>query len=145
MPAGSSIEDETQARRAGELHRDFVANASHELKTPLAAVQGIIETLLGHARDDPAATERFLGLLAAQTERMTRLVADLLSLNRIELNERVAPREPQDLAGVLGEVIDTLRPSAEAAGVRLNYAPPERRARVRGDRNSCSGTDNAIK
>ena len=145
-----AIEDQTQARRAGELHRDFVANASHELKTPLAAVSGIIETLLGHARHDPAATERFLGMLAAQTERMTRLVEDLLSLNRIELNERVAPREPQDLAGVLAEVVDSLRPSAEAAGVTLGYAAPEGRVRVRGDRNELCQLfhnliDNAIK
>jgi two-component system, OmpR family, phosphate regulon sensor histidine kinase PhoR len=145
-----AIEDETQGRRAGESHRDFVANASHELKTPLAAVSGIIETLLGHAREDPMATERFLTMLAGQTERMTRLVEDLLSLNRIELNERVAPREPLDLAGVLGEVVETLRPGAEAAGVRLRYVPLEARTRVRGDRNELCQLfrnliDNAIK
>ena len=145
-----AIDDQTRARRAGELHRDFVANASHELKTPLAAVSAIIETLLGHAREDPVATERFLGMLAGQTERMTRLVEDLLSLNRIELNERVAPREPQDLAGVLGEVVDTLRHGAEAAGVRLAYTPPEGRVRVLGDRNELCQLvrnliDNAIK
>ncbi len=145
-----AIEDQTAARRAGELHRDFVANASHELKTPLAAVSAIIETLLGHAREDPAATERFLGMLAAQTQRMTRLVEDLLSLNRIELNERVTPREPQDLAGVIGEVVDALRASAEAAGVRLDYVPPEGRPLVRGERNELSQLfrnliDNAIK
>jgi two-component system phosphate regulon sensor histidine kinase PhoR len=145
-----AIEDQTRARRAGELHRDFVANASHELKTPLAAVSGMVETLLGHAREDPAATERFLKMLTAQTERMTRLVEDLLSLNRIELNERVVPREPQDLAGVLGEVVDTLRPAAEAAGVRLRFTPPEGRTHVRGDRNELCQLfrnliDNAIK
>ena len=145
-----AVEDQTEARRAGELHRDFVANASHELKTPLAAVSAIIETLLGHARDDPAATERFLGMLAAQTGRMTRLVEDLLSLNRIELNERVAPREPQDISGVLGEVVDTLRASADQAGVRLDYEPPPGQPQVRGDRNELCQLfrnliDNAIK
>lgn len=145
-----AIEDQTEARRAGELHRDFVANASHELKTPLAAVSAIIETLLGHAREDPSATERFLTMLSAQTDRMTRLVEDLLSLNRIELNERVAPREPQDLSAVLGEVVNALRSSAEQAGVHLDYVPPESQPRVRGDRNELCQLfrnliDNAIK
>jgi two-component system phosphate regulon sensor histidine kinase PhoR len=145
-----AIEDQTEARRAGELHRDFVANASHELKTPLAAVSGIIETLLGHARDDPAATTRFLGMLATQADRMTRLVEDLLSLNRIELNARVAPREPQDLSDVLAEAVETLRPNAEQAGVRLEYLPPDGRPQVRGDRNELSQLfgnliENAIK
>ncbi len=89
-------------------------------------------------------------MLAAQTQRMTRLVEDLLSLNRIELNERVAPREPQDLPGLLAEVVDTLRPNADAAGVRLAYTAPEGEARVRADRNELSQLfrnliDNAIK
>ncbi|MEM7497798.1 MAG: ATP-binding protein [Pseudomonadota bacterium] len=114
-----AIEDRTQARRAEELHRDFVANASHELKTPLAALSGFIETLLGHARDDPAAQERFLPMMAAQTERMRHLVEDLLSLNRIELNERQHPSEPQPLRRIVGEVVETLRPLAESSGARI--------------------------
>ncbi|MEL6479901.1 MAG: ATP-binding protein, partial [Pseudomonadota bacterium] len=114
-----AIEDRTQARHAEDLHRDFVANASHELKTPLAAVSGLIETLLGHAREDAAAQERFLPMMAAQTERMRHLVEDLLSLNRIELNERRHPSEPQPIRRIVGEVVEALRPLAESTGARI--------------------------
>jgi len=145
-----ALEDETKARRAGDLYRDFVANASHELKTPLAAISGIIETLLGHAKDDPGATARFLELLSTQTVRMTRLVEDLLSLNRIELNERVAPDQPQDLITIVGETVDALRPIAEAEGVELAADLPAQAPKVLGDRDELSQAianliDNAIK
>ncbi|MEO1467663.1 MAG: ATP-binding protein [Pseudomonadota bacterium] len=114
-----ALEDRTRARQAEDMHRDFVANASHELKTPLAVLSGLIETLMGHARDDPAAQARFMPMMTVQTERMKRLVEDLLSLNRIELNERLRPREPQVLGRILGEVIESQRPVAEAEGCRL--------------------------
>ena len=145
-----TIEDVTRSRIANELHRDFVANASHELKTPLAAVSAIIETLLGHAREDPAATERFLGLMATQTARMARLVEDLLSLNRIELNERVSPRELEMPTRVISEVTDSLAPIAEAAGVRLIVDLPEPGPVILADRDELSQLfrnliDNAIK
>lgn len=145
-----AISDETQIRRTGEVYRDFVANASHELKTPLAAISGIIETLLGHARDDPEASERFLGLLNAQIGRMTRLIEDLLSLNKIELNERVLPDTPLNLIAVVSETVDALRPIAEAGGVTLRQALPDTEVQVLGDRNELSQAivnliENAIK
>lgn len=145
-----AVLDQTQERRAQELHRDFVANASHELKTPLAAVSGVIETLLGAARQDPKATERFLGLLSEQTDRMTRLIEDLLSLNRIELNARVMPDEPQDVIGVVAEVIDVLGTIAERAGVKLVFEPPDEAPLVLADRDEIGQLfsnliDNAIK
>ncbi|MEL7154534.1 MAG: ATP-binding protein, partial [Pseudomonadota bacterium] len=118
-----AAQDITKARMADEVHRDFVANASHELKTPLAVVSGLIETLQGPARNDPAGTERFLNRLATQTQRMTRLIDDLMSLNRIELNERVMPQAPLDLVSLVGETVDALRPAAETADVMLSFAP----------------------
>lgn len=122
-PAGISliiaVQDITTERVADELHRDFVANASHELKTPLAVVSGLIETLQGPAKGDPVGTERFLGRLSTQVRRMTRLIDDLMSLNRIELNERVLPQAPEDLVGLVAEVVDALRPVAEASDVEL--------------------------
>lgn len=114
-----TVQDITTERVADELHRDFVANASHELKTPLAVVSGVIETLQGPARDDPVGTERFLGRLATQVRRMTRLIDDLMSLNRIELNERVLPQAPEDLVGLVAETVDVLRSAAEASDVQL--------------------------
>ena len=129
-----AIEDRTQARRAEELHRDFVANASHELKTPLAAVSGIIETLQGHAKGDAQAEERFLAIMATQTERMKRLVKDLLSLNRIELNERVHPDAPQLVRRIAWEVAETLRPLAEAEGMTITCDAPDDSVMVPGER-----------
>jgi len=144
------IEDVSRTRRADELHRDFVANASHELKTPLSVLAGLIETLQGHARDDPEATERFLGIMAAQAERMRLLVNDLLSLNRIELNERIRPTEPQRLRHIIGEVADTMQPIAEAAGVSLTVALPGPEVEVPGSAGELAQVfrnliDNAVK
>ena len=144
------LRDETAAKRAAEVHRDFVANASHELKTPLAAASGIIETLMGPAREDRPATERFLKLLSSQTTRMQRLVEDLLSLNRIELNARVAPEAKVPLVPMLAEVIDTLGPIAREADVQLDFEPPTPSPIVVADRNEIGQLfrnliDNAIK
>lgn len=134
------VTEETQTRRAEQLHRDFVANASHELKTPLASITGFIETLQNSARSDPAVHERFLGIMAAQAERMKRLVEDLLSLNRIELKEHVAPREQVDLAAVLEAAVAATLESAPDTGVVAAPAPPASGAAtmVRGDANELS-------
>ena len=128
------LRDETAIRQAADLHRDFVANASHELKTPLAAASGLIETLLGPARNDPAATERFLGLLSDQTVRMHRLVEDLLSLNRIELNERVAPNTAVALGPIVDEAVAALEPVATAEGISLDVERVEPTPEVLADR-----------
>ncbi|MEM7190657.1 MAG: ATP-binding protein, partial [Pseudomonadota bacterium] len=145
-----TLDDRTHARMADELHRDFVANASHELKTPLAAVQGIIETLLGHAKDDPEATERFLGMLSAQTQRMAGLIGDLMSLNRIEMNERVAPEECQNVIAIVAEVAGALSPIAEESGMRIEQDLGDTEVKIDGDHDELAQLfrnliDNAIK
>ncbi len=144
------IEDITQTRRSQELYRDFVANASHELKTPLASITGIIDTLQGHARDDPEAAERFLGIMAAQADRMRRLINDMLSLNRIEQNERVPPRDPQRLRDIVGEIADGMAPLAEAAEIALTVDLPPPEIEVLGSREELGQVfqnliDNAVK
>ncbi len=123
-PAGAklvllTIKDETDARRNERMRADFLANASHELRTPLASLSGYIETLRGHARDDVVARERFLGVMAAQAERMSRLIADLMSLSRIELNEHIPPSGGLDLAAAARDVADSLAPIVAAAGVSI--------------------------
>jgi len=105
--------DITHLREAEEMRRDFVANVSHELRTPLTAVLGFIETLRGPAREDTAARERFLGIMEGEARRMNRLVSDLLSLSRVESQERQRPSGEVDLKAVLEGVIAALRPSAE--------------------------------
>ena len=118
-----SFEDLTEREQAAQMRRDFVANVSHELRTPLTSLLGFIETLQGPARHDQAAIDRFLGIMAREAARMERLVHDLLSLSRVEGEERVRPREPVDLAGVIGTVVTTLRPLAREHGCGLHFGP----------------------
>ena len=145
------IRDETDSRRNERMRADFLANASHELRTPLASLTGSIETLRGHAKDDAVARERFLGVMAAQAGRMARLIDDLLSLSRIELNEHIAPEGRVDLSLAVLDVIDALTPLAAEYGVRLQTRLPERGAAVvNGDRDQILQViqnlfDNALK
>lgn len=111
--------DATAEERAGELRRDFVANVSHELRTPLTALMGFIETLKHAARDDPKARDMFLGIMETEAGRMNRLVRDLLQLSRVEAEERVRPKEPVELRGLLERVISSLRGMAEKEGDRV--------------------------
>jgi two-component system phosphate regulon sensor histidine kinase PhoR len=128
--------EETEHLRVERTRADFLANASHELRTPLASLSGFIDTLRGHARDDAAARERFLGIMQVQAGRMSRLIDDLLSLSRIELNEHVAPAERVDLAQAAGEVLEALAPLAGERGVRLSSElPPAGEAVTPGDRD----------
>ena len=111
-----SFEDVTNQQQIGQMRRDFVANVSHELRTPLTALIGFIETLQGPARNDPAARERFLGIMATEAQRMNRLVRDLLSLSQVEEMERIRPDTRLDLGELLGSVVRTMAPLAEKAG-----------------------------
>jgi two-component system phosphate regulon sensor histidine kinase PhoR len=119
------FEDVTHLEKASQMRRDFVANVSHELRTPLTALMGFIETLQGPAKGDVVATERFLGIMAGEAARMERLVQDLLSLSRVEADERVRPTEPLDLGALLKSVVHSIRPLAEEAGVEIAMTLPE--------------------
>ncbi|HSI02150.1 MAG TPA: ATP-binding protein [Reyranella sp.] len=116
------LHDTTALRRAERMRADFVANASHELKTPIAGITGFIETLRGPAREDAAARERFLGIMADQADRMRRLVDDLLTLSRIEQHEHARPDTEVDLHRVLESVRDLLQIKAASRKVTLELA-----------------------
>src|SRR5438876_5725189 len=127
--------DLTPLHRVEEMRADFVANASHELRTPLAALSGFIDTLLGPARDDPQARERFLAIMKTQASRMARLIDDLLSLSRVELIEHVHPETPVDLVPIVRQVVDGLQTLATDRNVEIAVALPEKPALVPGDRD----------
>jgi len=127
--------DLTSMKRAEEARADFVANASHELRTPLAAVSGFIETLKGHARDDEKAREKFLDIMGIEAGRMRRLIDDLLSLTRIELNEHVPPSGEVDLTGVVRDAAAALMPLAEADHVTIAIDAPPDLPRIAGERD----------
>ncbi|MEQ9349189.1 MAG: histidine kinase dimerization/phospho-acceptor domain-containing protein, partial [Alphaproteobacteria bacterium] len=115
-PDGASailaLHDTTAAERMDAMRADFVANVSHELRTPLASLAGFVETLRGPARNDDKARMRFLGLMADQTSRMTRLVDDLLSLSRIEMHEHSPPTGRLDLRATARQVAGGLEMKA---------------------------------
>lgn len=111
--------DVTEQELVGQQRRDFVANVSHELRTPLTALLGFIETLQGPAKHDPVARERFLGIMEREAGRMARLVRDLLSLSRVESEERRRPSGRVDLGGLLRMTIATLKPVATDASVTV--------------------------
>jgi two-component system phosphate regulon sensor histidine kinase PhoR len=119
------LRDRTAVKRAEQMRADFVANASHEIRSPLATIVGFIETLRGPAREDAAARDRFLAIMAEQGQRMTRLVEDLLSLSRIEMNEHTHPSGRVEVARVLGRVRDALAWEAQAKSmtIALDAAP----------------------
>jgi two-component system phosphate regulon sensor histidine kinase PhoR len=116
------LHDLTAMKRAEQMRADFVANASHELRTPLAALSGFIDTLKGHAKDDPRARDQFLGIMTVEAERMRRLIDDLLSLTRIEQNEHVPPSGEVSLEIVLREAVAALTPLAGADGIALEMS-----------------------
>jgi two-component system phosphate regulon sensor histidine kinase PhoR len=129
------FEDLTAQESAGASRRDFVANVSHELRTPLTAILGFVETLQGPARGDTAATERFLDLMATEARRMERLVGDLLSLSKVEAEERHRPTARVDVARLCTEVARDLGPLAERQGGTVAVEGPEDETQVEADRD----------
>ena len=142
--------DQTARINTERMRADFLANASHELRTPLASLTLLIETLAGPARDNAADRDRFLLMMQTQAERMRRLIDDLLSLSRIELDEHVPPSDRADLAQAAREIIDAMRESARERGVDLRLIAPEGAAIVAGERFQLAQViqnlvDNAVK
>jgi two-component system phosphate regulon sensor histidine kinase PhoR len=113
------LRDLTREQQIERMRADFVANASHELRTPLTAITGFLETILGAARNDEKARTKFLGLMRSQAERMRRLIDDLLSLSRIEMNEHVRPQGEVDIAQVAAHVRDLLSGMARELGCEV--------------------------
>jgi two-component system phosphate regulon sensor histidine kinase PhoR len=142
--------DTTAARRLEAMRADFVANASHELRTPLASILGFIETLQGPAREDAVARRNFLAIMEQQARRMARLIEDLLSLSKIELNAHIPPSDKIDLSLLLRSVSDALGGLARDRGVELRFQLAPDMPPITGDRDELVRVfenliDNAIK
>lgn len=142
--------DITHLGQAEQMRRDFVANVSHELRTPLTALMGFIETLRGAARNDADARDRFLTIMEGEAGRMNRLVGDLISLNRVESEERVRPVEEVNLTDHVQSTLTSLKPLAESANVEVFLDAPGEPLIVIGDPDQlqqvCTNlVENAIK
>jgi two-component system phosphate regulon sensor histidine kinase PhoR len=105
------------------------------LRTPLAALLGFIETLQGRAKDDPVAREKFLSIMQTQAARMARLIDDLLSLSRIELNAHLQPNTPVDLGPIVRQVADGLQTLARDRDVEIKVSAPAEPLIVLGERD----------
>ncbi|MGF1594918.1 MAG: ATP-binding protein [Kiloniellaceae bacterium] len=117
-----ALHDLSAAKQSERMRADFVANVSHELRTPLTSLIGFVETLRGPAREDVEARERFLKIMEDQARRMSRLVDDLLSLSRIELQEHTAPSGRCDVVQILRSVAAGLELAASRRGMRIEIA-----------------------
>jgi two-component system sensor histidine kinase SenX3 len=141
------VQDTSDRHRLDAIRRDFVANVSHELKTPVGALSLLAETLDGE--DDPEVVDRLAKRVAAEAERLGRIIDDLLDLSRIEANE--SPRQEMvPVTVIVGEAVELLRPAATLSDVRLDVDDPPAHLAVPGDRRDLvsavsSLVDNAIK
>lgn len=115
--------DVTQLRRLENMRRDFVANVSHEIKTPLTAIKGFVETLYQGGVDNPEEIQRFLGIVAKHVDRLNAIIEDLLALSRIEQEEdeaRTIALKKHAIMEVLRAALQICRPKAEKRNIAIN-------------------------
>jgi two-component system phosphate regulon sensor histidine kinase PhoR len=144
------MHDTTELRRLESLRRDFIANVSHELKTPLSSIKAYTETLRNGAVGDQDTSQRFLGRIEEQAERLNRLINDMLMLARIESDQQPFEIVAVELPTVVAKCLDDHRVAAEAKRIELSVAPDSPPCRVRADREGLHEIlnnliDNAIK
>jgi two-component system sensor histidine kinase SenX3 len=125
------LQDITEERRVDAMRRDFIANVSHELKTPLGAMAVLGETIASQ-RDDPVVLARLADRLGSEARRLSQLIGDILDLSQAEGHDR--PQSPVDLTDVVSNVIGEIASQAELEDVALDPSPPPEVAMIRGDR-----------
>jgi signal transduction histidine kinase len=144
------LSDVTEQRRIEAAQRRFVADASHEMRTPIAALKGILELLADGAKDDPEVRDDFIATMQVETDRLGRLVIDLLTLAQLDAGSLRLTRQPEWVTDLLGDVARVMHTLAERAEVTLALEPPADDVQVLADRDRVvqvllSFTDNAIK
>jgi len=120
-----TLHEVTALKNTETMRADFVANVSHELRSPLSALSGFIETLQTAAQNDPDAQKRFLGIMDGEAARMARLIDDLLSLSKIEVNEHIRPTGRASLSRIIAGVVETVQISAAKKGISIATEVPE--------------------
>ncbi len=145
-----ALHDLTQVKQLESIRADFVANVSHELRTPLTAIKGYAETLLNGALNDPPIAKRFLSIIERHSERLSRLIDDLLTLSDLELGKMELHQEELRLAHIVDEVFDLVKDKATHGEVTLKLSLPELLPTLTGDADRLHQVllnlvDNAVK
>ena len=125
--------DESTHIRSEKIRTDFVANASHELRTPLTSIMGYIETLQGHAKKDVKMQKVFLDLMNKQAGKMERLISDLMSLSRLEIDELKPISSTCSVKEIIEELVNSLKPLSVDNNVSLSFKIPKKFSSVIGD------------
>nr|WP_207754956.1 phosphate regulon sensor histidine kinase PhoR [Desulforadius tongensis] len=144
------LRDITERRQLEKMRADFVANVSHELRTPLTSINGFLETLLDGAMDDKETARRFLGIVKKETDRLSKLVDDLLKLSKLENNKTILEKQPVNMAKIIGQVTEMFTAQAEAKDIEITTKVPENVPPVMGEKDLLiqvlvNLVDNAIK
>ncbi len=145
-----SLYDVSKALSLEKMQSDFVANASHELRTPLSVISGFIETLQTTARDDEEARDAFLNIMKEQTEYMSSLIENLLSLSRLEMGQYSELKDKVDLHEVIDDITQALKIKAFQRSISINVVEVNRIPKIIGDNQQIHQVlqnllDNAIK
>lgn len=130
-----TLHDITRLKHLEEMRKDFVANVSHEIKTPITAIKGFAETLLDGAIDDKENARKFLETIKNHSERLNSLVSDLLTLSRIEMGDIDLHKHNVNINNLIDTVFTTLRDKAEAKGLFLKKALPPEPFEISADRD----------
>jgi two-component system, OmpR family, phosphate regulon sensor histidine kinase PhoR len=144
------MHETTELRRLESLRRDFVANVSHELKTPLSSIKAYAETLRNGALDDRAASSTFVDRIIEQADRLHHLIVDMLSLARIESAQEVFEIVPVSIEEAVAECLANYQPAAAVKRIELRHEPQQNNCLVRADKEGLREildnlVDNAIK
>lgn len=144
------MRDITERKKLEQMRTEFVANVSHELRTPLTSIRGFLETLLDGAMEDPQTCRHFLEILQKETDRLTRLIDDLLNLSKIEERRVVHRWQPVNMSDTIHRVVSLFQPQAAEKQINLLVEVPEELPSVYGDPDMLAQVlinlvDNALK
>ena len=144
------VKDYTDVKKSEQLRSDFVANVSHELKTPLVSIKGFLETISNSAKDDPKAQEKFIKIMQEQANKMEILILDLMSLSRIEMQEHIQPDGKVDMKEIISNIQNIPNTILSNKNININFKIEDNLPFVRGDYDKLSEVvqniyDNAIK
>ena len=144
------VKDYTDVKKSEQLRSDFVANVSHELKTPLVSIKGFLETISNSAKDDPKAQEKFIKIMQEQANKMEILILDLMSLSRIEMQEHIQPDGKVDMKEIISNIQKVPNKILSKKNININFKIEDNLPFVRGDYDKLSEVvqniyDNAIK